>query len=199
MALLVLATTPCVRAETGSVTAQAMAECNAGRNAKERDVRLAHFKKGEDLSRQAVAANDKDANAHFALFCNMGEAMRIDGESLQALVNLSTLMAELDRTIELDPNHADALAAKGTLLTRLPRLMGGDMNRGEAMLRKVLTLDEQAFTTRISLAKVCQASSRHDEAVQLASRALEIARTENRPEKIAEAQKCLTDFGVKAQ
>lgn len=185
-------------AETGPLSTQAMAECNAGRDAKERSVRLDHFKKGEELARQAVAANDKDANAHFAVFCNMGEAMRIDGESVQALVNLGSLMSELNRTIELDPNHADALAAKGTLLVRLPKLMGGDTPTGEAMLRKVLTLDEKAFTTRISLARVCQASSRHDEAVQLATRALEIARTENQPEKIAEAQKCLADFGVKA-
>ena len=28
--------------------------------------------------KDAVAADDKDANAHFALFCNMGEAMRVD-------------------------------------------------------------------------------------------------------------------------
>ena len=64
LAVIALVKTTIVRAEIGSGAAQAKAECTAGRDAKERDVRLAHFKKGEDLARKALAANDKDANAY---------------------------------------------------------------------------------------------------------------------------------------
>ena len=109
-------------ADASSLAKDAMTECNAGRDSHDRAEQLAHYQKGETLARQAVAADEKIAGGHFAIFCNMGEAMRIDGESLQALVNLSSLMHELDRTIELDPNHGDALAAKGTLLVRLPKV-----------------------------------------------------------------------------
>src|SRR5439155_106677 len=96
-------------------------------------------------------------DAHFALFCNLGELMRLDGENLSQIFQLRRLMAEVDRTLELNPNHVDAMAAKGTLLVRLPRLLGGDSARGEAMLREVLARDPNAFTTRLALANVCEA------------------------------------------
>src|SRR5207237_1284930 len=90
------------------------------------------------LAERAVALDDNSADAHFALFCNLGELMRLDGENLTQVFQLRRLMAEVDRTLELDPNHVDAMAAKGTLLVRLPRLLGGDSVKGEAMLRQVL-------------------------------------------------------------
>ena len=199
VALAVLLPGVIARADATQLATEAMTECNSGRDGHERAERLAHWKKGEELARQAIAADEKNANGHFALFCNMGEAKRIDGESLQALVNLGTLMHELDRTLELNPNHADALAAKGVLLVRLPKVFGGDTAKGETMLRKVLTLEPNAFTSRIGLARVCEASNRHDEAVTLATRALEIARSQNRPTKVAEAEAVLGEIGVKAQ
>lgn len=195
--LVLLGTVSTVHADAASLAKDALSECTHGRENRDRAERLNHFKKGEELARQAIAADDKNANAHFALFCNLGEAKRIDGESVQALVNLGTLMSELDRTIELDPNHADALAAKGTLLVKLPKVFGGDTRKGETMLRRVLELDPNAFTSRLSLAQVCQASSRHDEAVTLTNRALEIAKNAKQPEKVAEAEKVLTEIGAK--
>ena len=86
----------------------------------------------------------------------LGELARIDGESLTALVGLSGLMADLDRTLELDPDHAEALASKGIMLIRLPRLFGGDAAKGEAMLRRVLVLDPEAVSTRLVLAERCE-------------------------------------------
>src|SRR5213592_3654864 len=54
---------------------------------------------------RAVALNDTSADAHFALFCNLGELMRLDGETLSQVFQLRRLMAEVNRTLELDPNH----------------------------------------------------------------------------------------------
>jgi len=176
------------------ISAESRAECEAGRRAPTRDERKAHFEHGQALGQQAVAVDEHSAEAHFVLFCNMGELMRLDGESVSSVFALRRLMAELDRAIELDPHHADALAAKGTLLVRLPRLLGGDAAKGEAMLRQVVQLDPNAFSTRLTLAKTCDARGDRDEAVAFANRALQIARAQGRADKIAEAQATLAEL-----
>jgi hypothetical protein len=57
----------------------AMKECNTGRVTQDRTSRISHFEKGQSLGEQAVALDDGSADAHFALFCNLGELMRVDG------------------------------------------------------------------------------------------------------------------------
>jgi len=135
------------------LAAKALRECEAGRALADRDARKARFDEGQKLAERAVALDDTSADAHFSLFCNIGELMRIDGESLRSVFALRRMMAELDRTLELDPNHVDAMASKGTLLIRLPRLLGGDAQKGEAMLREVIRLDPSAFNSRLTLAR----------------------------------------------
>lgn len=117
----------------------AMKECHTGRIAQDRATRVAHFKKGEALGEQAVASDDQSAEAHFALFCNLGELMRIHGElSITSVRGFRRMTKELDRTLELAPDHLDALSAKGTFLVRLPSMLGGDREKGEKLLRYVL-------------------------------------------------------------
>src|SRR6266481_4388988 len=169
---------PAARAADDSVpslTASARAECDAGRRATDREARKQHFDRGQALAERAVALDDNSADAHFALFCNLGELMRLDGENLSQIFQLRRLMAEVDRTLELNPNHVDAMAAKGTLLVRLPRLLGGDSARGEAMLREVLARDPNAFTTRLALANVCEARGDRQEALIFATREATLA------------------------
>jgi hypothetical protein len=175
---------------------QSLAECEAGRRATERSVREHHFVKGQALGERAVALDDNDAEAHFAVFCNMGEYMRLDGESISSVLQLNRLIAELDKAIALRPDYGDALAAKGTFLVRLPRLLGGDAVKGEEMLRQVARQDPNAFTTRITLAKHCHARGDDREAVEFARRALQIAREQGRADKIATAEATLTELGA---
>src|SRR5262249_37595090 len=148
-----------------SLAASARAECDAGRRASDREARKEHFDRGQTLAERAVALDDNSADAHFALSCNLGELMRLDGESLTQAFHVHRLMAELDRTLELNPNHVDAMAVKGTLLIRLPRLLGGDSARGEAMLRQVILRDPNAFSSRLALANVCEARGDRQEAL----------------------------------
>jgi len=178
----------------GELAAQALRECEAGRNSKDRDQRKAHFDQGQAIAERAVALDDNSAAAHFSLFCNMGELMRIDGESLSSVFALRRMMAELDRTLELDPGHVDAMASKGTLLIRLPRLLGGDAAKGEAMLRDVIRLDPSAFNSRLMLARTCNGRGDREEAIAFATRALEIAKEQGRPDKVAEAQTVLAEL-----
>jgi len=172
----------------------ARAACEEGRRAPDRATRLADFQRGQSLAQHAVKLDERSADAHFALFCNMGELMRIDGESVSALMGLRRLMGELDRTLELDPQHTDALAAKGQLLIRLPRWVGGDAQRGEQMLREVIVKDPNAFASRLVLAKTCDARGDRDEAISFITRALQIARSQGRADKIAEAQAALAEL-----
>ena len=120
--------------------------------------------------------------------------MRLDGESFTAALGVHRLMGELDRTLELDPNHTDALVAKGPLLLRLPRILGGDAQRGEEMLREVIQKDPNAFSSRITLAKTCEARGERGEALAFATRALQIAREQGRTDKVAEAQATLAEL-----
>ena len=173
---------------------KALAECEQGRHTSARAERTGHFQRGQALAERAVAADDHSVDGHFALFCNMGELMRIDGESITSVFMLHKLMGELDRTLALDPTHTDALAAKGTFLVRLPRLLGGDVSKGEQMLRQVIQQDPTAVSSRLTLAKTCEARGDRDEALAFTTRALQIAREQGRADKVAEAQAILAEL-----
>ena len=175
---------------------QSLAECEIGRQSSDRAERELRFSKGLELAQRAVALDDLSADSHFAVFCNRGESMRLDGESIRDVVGLRGLIRELDRTIELQPDHAGALSAKGTFLVRLPRLLGGDVDRGEAMLHKVITLDPTAVNARISLARVCEYRGKKDEGIEYARRALQCAQELGRADKVAEAQAMLAELGA---
>ena len=192
-----LGSAPARASESAAALAQqALADCEAGRQSGDRTERERLFNAGQDLAKRAIALDDNLADAHFSLFCNKGEAMRLDGESLKDVVGLRGLIRELDRTIELQPDHAGALSAKGTFLVRLPRLLGGNVDKGEAMLQKVITLDPTAVNARISLARVCEYRGKKDEGIEYARRALQFAKELGRADKVAEAQAMLAELGA---
>ena len=170
----------------------AMSECYTGRITQDRASRVGHFEKGQAMGEQAVALDDRSAEAHFALFCNLGELMRIDGElSITSVMGFRRMTKELDRTLELAPDHLDALSAKGTFLLRLPSLLGGDREKGEKLLRYVLLKSPQSVNARLSLAKSYCADGRHSEALSLASEALSLAQTQRLDDFAPEAAKVL--------
>ncbi len=176
-----------------------MKECYEGRVTQDRTSRVGHFEKGQILGEQAVALDDRSADAHFALFCNLGELMRIDGElSITSVMGFRRIMKELDRTLELAPEHLDALSAKGTFLIRLPSLLGGDREKGEKLLQYVLQKGPQAVNARLSLAKSYCANGRHSEALVLASEALDIAQAQRMDDFTPEAARVLAQLKANA-
>src|SRR5262245_24759994 len=176
------------------LSAVAQKECDLGRAGKGRAVRLAHFQQSQALAERAVAADDRLADAHFALFCSLGEQIRIDGEGLPSIVGFRRMMAALDRTLELDPAHLDAMSSKATFLVRLPAFLGGDMARGERMLREVIRRDPKAGNARIKLAKVCAAQGDQEQALALALEAVQLAHSERRADLLSEAQATLAEL-----
>jgi tetratricopeptide (TPR) repeat protein len=170
------------------LSVRAQKECDLGREARERAVRLAHFERSQVLAERAVASDDHLAAAHFALFCSLGEQLRIDGESLSSVFGFRRMMAALDRTLELNPDHLDALSSKGTFLVRLPAILGGDSAKGAWMLQQVIQRDPKAVGARVSLAKVYAAQGHRERAIALASEALQLAHSEGRADLLPEAQ-----------
>ncbi|MEW6543817.1 MAG: tetratricopeptide repeat protein [Nitrospirota bacterium] len=180
------------------LSAEAQRECDQGRRAKERSVRLAHFEKSQKLAERAVALNDQLAAAHFALFCSLGEQIRIDGETLSAtsLFGFRRVMRELDRTLEIEPDNLDALSSKGTFLVRLPVLLGGDATRGEQLLRYVIQREPRSVNARLSLAKAYAARGKRAEAMTLAADALKFAEADGHEDFIPEARATLAALGL---
>lgn len=176
------------------LTTNAMNECALGRLADTRAERIQHFASGQAFGEQAVAADDSSADAHFALFCNLGEQLRVDGESLTSLFGFRRMMKELNRTLELAPDHLDALSAKGTVLTRVPGFLGGDKEKGESLLRHVISREPAAVNARLSLAKSYCAGGRHEEALAIAVKALDLAQSLHRVDFIPEAQQVLSQL-----
>jgi tetratricopeptide (TPR) repeat protein len=182
-----------------SLTQEAMTECHDGRIDRDRASRVGHFEKGQALAEQAVAVDDQSADAHFALFCNLGELMRIDGElTITSVMGFRRMTNELDRTLELAPDHLDALSAKGAFLLRLPSLLGGDREKGEKLLQYVLLKSPQSVNARLSLAKSYCADGRHREALSLAFEALDLIQTYRWDDFAPEAEKVLAQLHASA-
>lgn len=145
------------------------------------------------LAEQAVAADDGDALAHFAVFCSLGEQMRRAGVSVTALTRLRRLRREVDRTLELAPDFADALAGKGALLLDTPRLLGGDPAAAVGVLRRALVVDPDYLGPRLDLVRALQATGDRQTARAEASRALAVATRRGRAKEIAAAQALVTE------
>jgi tetratricopeptide (TPR) repeat protein len=176
------------------LTRQAMDECQEGRRAKKEIVRFTHYEQGRALAEQAVKLDKDSADAHFALFCNIGESMRAKGEVVYSILEYKRMMDALDQTLLLDPHHVDARSAKGTILIEVPWILGGDPKKGEAILRQVIQDDPGAINARMVVARSCAERGEHEEAYDLAKQALDLAIAAKREDLLPEAKKTYFDI-----
>ena len=148
------------------------------------------YRQGLDLARQAVAADDNNADAHFALFANLGRVMLADGATPNPL-NLLRVNRELDRTLQLNPHHSDALAAKGGLCRQLPRLLGGSLSKAEQYLHEAIANDPNAVGARIELARTYRDMGKAAQGVEPLRLAMTIAEREGKTRQLYEARELL--------
>jgi hypothetical protein len=141
-------------------------------NEEQRDAML---ERGLATAERAVAANDKDAKAHFGIFCNLGRKLESEGASLAGVANVKRLRAEIDRTLALQPTFVDAMTAKGAFLVKLPSLLGGDEDEGERLIRRAVELAPNHPPARLELAKALAEKGDKDEALAEARNVLTIA------------------------
>jgi tetratricopeptide (TPR) repeat protein len=156
--------------------------------------KIAAYRHGVELARQAIDADDNNADAHFAMFANQGRVMLHEG----AVPNPVTLMEanrELNRALELNPNHADALAAKGGMYRQLPWVLGGSKEKASEYLARSVELDyEHACGARIELAELYRELGYPERGVPLLEKAVEIAQRDRKPDKLARAQELLREI-----
>jgi hypothetical protein len=150
------------------------------------------LEQGLALAEEAVAADERDAKAHFAVFCNLGKQMELRGVGIRSLLAVRRLRREIDRTLELAPDYSDALVGKASLLIDLPRPLGGDAAEGERLLRAALRIDPDYVDARLSLARALEARGARDEAREQAR--IAVATAEHHPddqEELLEARALL--------
>lgn len=171
---------------------------------------IAHMKRGEDetapqakrqayeeglaLAKRALAIDENNADAHFALFATEGRIMLLEGVTPNP-VSLLKVHRELDRCLEINPNHSDALAAKGGLYRQLPWVLGGDLDKAEACLKRSIEIDPNAVGARIELARTYRDKGHTDLCRPLLTKAAELAQQMNKPRQLGEARQMLAELG----
>jgi tetratricopeptide (TPR) repeat protein len=173
---------------------EALALCDRADRAAAAD-RAALLARGLALAEEAVAAEDTDARAHFAVFCNLGRRMALDGLGLRSLVSLRRLRREIDRTLELAPDYPPALVGKGSLLADTPWVLGGAPAEGEKLLRRAVAIDPDDVDARLHLARALAVNGATDEAHAEAERALGLAMRAQDASSVAEARTLLGKLG----
>ncbi len=184
------------RQETAEELARHALDClRRGEDAADRETRLAAYREGLVYARQAVAADDANADAHFAVFANNGRLLLLEGATPNPVV-LIQANRELDRALELNPNHANALAAKGGLYRQLPWVLGGDLAKAEGCLRRAIALNPNAVGARIELAATYQDMGRAHDGIPYLQEAIVVASRDHRVREQAQAEAMLRRLGV---
>jgi tetratricopeptide (TPR) repeat protein len=196
-ALCVLGSVQHVRVAAAS-PAEALAYCHRSEKvAPEQRVKILAL--GIAAAEAAIADDDDDARAHFALFCNLGKRLRHSGFGWRTLSDVRRLRRAIDRSLELDADNADALMAKAALLERLPRLLGGDRDQAEALLRRALHLRPDNVTAHLLLAGLLQERGEIGPAERQVRRALVLLRAETDESARVEAQQLLDEWCARAE
>ena len=181
--------------DAGQRLAKEALDClHRGEEAPTKESRLAAYREGLQFAERAVAADDRNADAHFAVFANRGRIMLAEGATVNP-INLLRVNGELERALELNPDHADALAAKGGLYRQLPWLLGGSLDKAEACLNRAIALDPKAVGARIELAQIYRDRGEPARGVPLLEKAASVAEQEGKFHRLAEARTLLRELG----
>lgn len=165
-----------------------------GEDALTADAKLAAYREGLGLAKRALAIDDQNADAHFALFATEGRIMLLEGVAPNP-VSLLKVNQELERCLDLNPNHSDALAAKGGLYRQLPWVLGGDLDKAEACLKRSIEIDPNAVGARIELARTYRDKGKPELCAPLLTKAAELAERMNKQRQLGEARQLLAELG----
>jgi tetratricopeptide (TPR) repeat protein len=167
---------------------EALAVCARAGKATSVEEKRKLYAHGLTLAEAAVKSDERDAKAHFAVFCNLGKEMQLRGVSVRSVTDVRRLRRAVDRTVELAPDYADALVGKGELLLDLPGVLGGDAKEGERLLRAALEVDPDYIGAHLGLARALDERGARDEARSEAERALALAERDGDQDQSREAR-----------
>jgi len=169
-----------------------------GEDATTKEAKLAAYRDGLQWAERAVAADDNNADAHYARFANKGRIMLLEGAVANPL-NLLTVNRELDRTLELNPDHADALAARGGMYRQLPWVLGGSLQKAADYLGRAVALDANACGARIELAQIYRDMGHPERSIPLLEKAAEVAERTHKQRELHEAREMLSQLSGTAK
>lgn len=182
------------RTEAAQELAQRALDClHRGEDATKKEAKLAAYQDGLSWAERAVAADDHNADAHYARFANQGRIMMLEG-AVPNPVNLLKINRELDRALELNPNHADALAARGGMYRQLPWVLGGSLDKAADYLSRAVALDPDACGARIELAETYRDMGHPERSIPLLEKASEVAQRLHKDRQLDEARALLAQL-----
>lgn len=152
---------------------------------------VASYDRGVELAERAIALDPANAEAHYALFLNLGRKSEESG-MMSRMKNAGRLRKLLERTIELDPRHAHAWEALGEMLLRLPGLMGGSEADGVRALERAADLEPNWPKPALRLAEHYAENGDGGKARRFAERARDLARAARDAESQKRAEELLT-------
>lgn len=179
----------------GALAREAVAACLDAAKVSNDEQRTAMLERGLQAAERAVAANERDAKAHFAVFCNLGRKLEGDGASLAGVANVKRLRGEIDRALALEPGFVDALTAKGAFLVKLPGLLGGDEDEGERLIRRAVELAPNHPPARLELAKALVEKGDEKAALEEARTVITIADARSAGVEVREAKELTAKLG----
>lgn len=188
-----LADSPDARQRAQALASQAVRCLERGEDLTETDAKRKEYERGLELARQALALDDDNADAHFAVFGNEGRLMLLDGVTPNP-ISLLKVNRELDRALDLNPNHSDALAAKGGLYRQLPWALGGSLSRAEECLTKAIAADPEAVGARIELAATYRDMGEPQRSLPLLQDAVSIAERKGKQRQLTAARTLLVQL-----
>jgi tetratricopeptide (TPR) repeat protein len=181
------------RDSAAALTARALECLRRGEAGATAEAKKAAYREGLALARQAIAADERNADAHFAAFANNGRILLLEGVTANP-ISLMRASRDLDRALELNPNHPDAVAAKGGLYRQLPWVLGGDLHKAEEYLRRAIELDPKTILPRIELAATYRDLGEPARGLSLLEEAIVLAKREGKTYRAGEAEKLLADL-----
>jgi len=186
-----------IQADDAEALAKQALDClHRGEDGATKQIRAAAFRQGLELGQRAVAADDRNADAHFAVFANHGRLLLEEG-TVPNPFNMGEVNRELDRVLQLNPNHVDGLISKGGLYRQLPWVLGGSLKKAEACLTRAIELDPNAVGGRIELAATYRDMGQPDRSVPLLEKAIEVAQQVGKYRQLAEARALLDAITAK--
>lgn len=187
---VVRAAAPEDKSKAQTLAQQALECLRRGEDATDRQQKLAAYQQGLDLASRAVALDDDNSDAHFAIFANKGRILLLEGV-VPNPISLLQVNRDLERALELNPNHADALAAKGGLYRQLPWVLGGSLAVAEHCLTKAIKIDPDAVSARIELAETYRDMGQPERGLPLLRTAAAIAERQGKHRQLREARDLL--------
>ena len=110
------------------------------------------YEKGAGFARQALAIQERNAQAHYLYAANLGSAAQLKGVMASALT-IAELKIHVRRALELQPDYPQALHMMGMMLEELPWFLGGDAAAALTYLQRAIVTDPSYVHARLDLAR----------------------------------------------